>query len=63
MFSELGQYVGAPCEGSCDPKLVHVVCDSVTTRCECERTYPVQLGPFKGCAKRKFLFLIIYKHC
>ncbi|XP_075230547.1 uncharacterized protein LOC142329714 isoform X2 [Lycorma delicatula] len=49
--TELGQYVGAYCEGSCNPKLVHVICDPVTTRCECERTYPVHLGPFKGCAK------------
>ncbi|XP_039290358.1 uncharacterized protein LOC111057980 isoform X5 [Nilaparvata lugens] len=49
--TDLGQYVGAPCEDSCDSKLLHVVCDKDTLRCECERAYPVHIGPFKGCAK------------
>ncbi|KAG8260847.1 hypothetical protein J6590_087323 [Homalodisca vitripennis] len=48
-----GQFLGAQCEDSCNPDLVHVFCDPETSRCECEHKYPVKLGPLKGCAKRK----------
>ncbi|KAH8373510.1 hypothetical protein KR009_011963, partial [Drosophila setifemur] len=54
--SAKGKYIGAPCnELKCDVKLLHVSCDKETQTCTCERNYPVQLGPIKGCAKPKKL--------
>ncbi|XP_076165150.1 uncharacterized protein LOC143145551 isoform X5 [Ptiloglossa arizonensis] len=50
-----GQYLGSPCDVSCNPELQHVFCDAVTGHCECEKFYPVRLGPSKGCAKPKRL--------
>ncbi|XP_016909846.1 uncharacterized protein LOC107996350 isoform X3 [Apis cerana] len=50
-----GQQLGSPCDVSCNPKLQHVFCDTVTGFCECEKFYPVRLGPSKGCAKPKRL--------
>ncbi|XP_053976235.1 uncharacterized protein LOC128874998 isoform X2 [Hylaeus volcanicus] len=50
-----GQYLGSPCDVSCNPELLHVFCDTVTGHCECEKFYPVRLGPSKGCAKPKRL--------
>ncbi|XP_029049342.1 uncharacterized protein LOC117603910 isoform X4 [Osmia lignaria lignaria] len=50
-----GQYLGSPCDVSCNPELQHVFCDTVTGHCECEKFYPVRLGPSKGCAKPKKL--------
>ncbi|XP_076650892.1 uncharacterized protein LOC143357991 isoform X4 [Halictus rubicundus] len=50
-----GQYLGSPCDDSCNPELLHVVCDAVTGHCECEKFHPVRLGPSKGCAKPKRL--------
>ncbi|XP_033213708.1 uncharacterized protein LOC117170779 [Belonocnema kinseyi] len=50
-----GQYLGSKCNLSCNPLLQHVFCDSVTGKCECEKLYPVRLGPTKGCAKPKKL--------
>ncbi|XP_017792927.1 PREDICTED: uncharacterized protein LOC108574795 isoform X2 [Habropoda laboriosa] len=50
-----GQYLGSPCDVSCNPELQHVFCDTVTGFCECEKFYPVRLGPSKGCAKPKRL--------
>ncbi|XP_076395285.1 uncharacterized protein LOC143265675 isoform X4 [Megachile rotundata] len=50
-----GQYLGSPCDVSCNPELQHVFCDTVTGHCECEKFYPVRLGPSKGCAKPKRL--------
>ncbi|XP_017889810.1 uncharacterized protein LOC108630811 isoform X2 [Ceratina calcarata] len=48
-----GQYLGSPCDVSCNPDLQHVFCDEITGFCECEKFYPVRLGPSKGCAKPK----------
>ncbi|KAG7190336.1 hypothetical protein KM043_006450 [Ampulex compressa] len=53
--AEKGQYLGSPCDLSCNPDLQHVFCDSITGLCECEKFYPVRLGPTKGCAKPKRL--------
>ncbi|BFF97002.1 uncharacterized protein DMAD_05502 [Drosophila madeirensis] len=54
--SAKGKYIGAQCnELKCDVKLLHVACDKETQTCTCERNYPVQLGPIKGCAKPKKL--------
>ncbi|XP_076376790.1 uncharacterized protein LOC143259242 isoform X3 [Megalopta genalis] len=50
-----GQKLGSPCDDSCNPELLHVVCDTVTSLCECEEFYPVRLGASKGCAKPKRL--------
>ncbi|XP_050594520.1 uncharacterized protein LOC126924268 isoform X3 [Bombus affinis] len=50
-----GQYLGSPCDVSCNPELQHVFCNTVTGFCECEKFYPVRLGPTKGCAKPKRL--------
>ncbi|XP_076241386.1 uncharacterized protein LOC143183626 isoform X3 [Calliopsis andreniformis] len=50
-----GQYLGSPCDVSCNPDLQHVFCDTITGLCECEKFYPVRLGPTKGCAKPKRL--------
>ncbi|XP_076629888.1 uncharacterized protein LOC143346039 isoform X5 [Colletes latitarsis] len=50
-----GQYLGSPCDVSCNPELQHVFCDAITGHCECEKFYPVRLGPSKGCAKPKRL--------
>ncbi|OAD52102.1 hypothetical protein WN48_03057 [Eufriesea mexicana] len=50
-----GQYLGSPCDVSCNPELQHVFCDTVTGFCVCEKFYPVRLGPSKGCAKPKRL--------
>ncbi|XP_031825823.1 uncharacterized protein LOC116424043 isoform X2 [Nomia melanderi] len=50
-----GKYLGSPCDVSCNPKLLHVFCDTVTGLCECEKFYPVRLGSSKGCAKPKRL--------
>jgi len=53
-FAEKGRYLGSPCDvvSSCNSELQHVFCDSITGLCECEKFYPVRLGPTKGCAKR-----------
>ncbi|XP_043461782.1 uncharacterized protein LOC122498216 [Leptopilina heterotoma] len=53
--AENGKYLGSPCNVTCNPLLQHVFCDSITHRCECEKLYPVRLGPSKGCAKPKKL--------
>ncbi|KAK0085271.1 hypothetical protein PV325_005488, partial [Microctonus aethiopoides] len=50
-----GSYVGAPCENTCNADLQHVICDAITGVCECEKQYPVRLGPTRGCAKPKRL--------
>ncbi|XP_069675049.1 uncharacterized protein [Periplaneta americana] len=49
--TELGSFLGAPCELTCDSDLPHVFCDQITRHCECEKKYPVKLGAKKGCAK------------
>ncbi|XP_050452538.1 uncharacterized protein LOC126852103 isoform X1 [Cataglyphis hispanica] len=53
--AEKGRYLGSPCDLMCNPELQHVFCDSITGLCECEKFYPVRLGPTKGCAKPKKL--------
>ncbi|KAL0109329.1 hypothetical protein PUN28_014425 [Cardiocondyla obscurior] len=53
--AEKGRYLDSPCDVACNPELQHVFCDSITGRCECEKFYPVRLGPTKGCAKPKKL--------
>ncbi|XP_026828363.1 uncharacterized protein LOC105285551 isoform X2 [Ooceraea biroi] len=53
--AEKGRYLGSPCDFVCNPELQHVFCDSITGHCECEKFYPVRLGPTKGCAKPKRL--------
>ncbi|XP_078032853.1 uncharacterized protein LOC144467782 isoform X3 [Augochlora pura] len=50
-----GQFLGSPCDDSCNPELLHVVCDTATGLCECEKYHPVRLGASKGCAKPKRL--------
>ncbi|KAK0174180.1 hypothetical protein PV328_007289 [Microctonus aethiopoides] len=54
-FTGKGSYVGAPCENTCNADLQHVICDAITGVCECEKQYPVRLGPTRGCAKPKRL--------
>ncbi|XP_011700478.1 PREDICTED: uncharacterized protein LOC105457487 [Wasmannia auropunctata] len=56
-ITEKGRYLGSPCDiaSSCNSELQHVFCDSITGLCECEKFYPVRLGPTKGCAKPKKL--------
>ncbi|KAG8040983.1 hypothetical protein G9C98_001971 [Cotesia typhae] len=51
--TEKGRFLGSVCEDTCNPDLQHVVCDATTGLCECEKLYPVKLGPTKGCAKPK----------
>ncbi|XP_036142003.1 uncharacterized protein LOC105838618 isoform X2 [Monomorium pharaonis] len=53
--AEKGRYLGSPCDTECNSELQHVFCDSITGLCECEKFYPVRLGPTKGCAKPKKL--------
>lgn len=53
--TEKGQYLGSPCDLTCNTELQHVFCDPITARCECEKFYPVKIGPSKGCAKAKKL--------
>lgn len=53
-LTEKGRYLGSPCDLVCNPELQHVFCDSITGLCECEKLYPVRLGPAKGCAKRMY---------
>ncbi|XP_077271902.1 uncharacterized protein LOC143902670 isoform X2 [Temnothorax americanus] len=55
--AEKGRYLGSPCDRdvACNAELQHVFCDSITGLCECEKLYPVRLGPTKGCAKPKKL--------
>ncbi|XP_011153496.1 uncharacterized protein LOC105191655 isoform X2 [Harpegnathos saltator] len=53
--AEKGRYLGSPCDFMCNPELQHVFCDEITGFCECEKFYPVRLGPTKGCAKPKRL--------
>ncbi|KAF2880593.1 hypothetical protein ILUMI_25574 [Ignelater luminosus] len=53
--SEKGMYLGAPCEFTCSPKLLHVYCNPVTGVCECEKKHPVKLNPSTGCGKPKRL--------
>lgn len=52
LLSARGMYVGSLCEGWCNIKLHHVICDKATNTCECEKKYPVVIGLIKGCAKR-----------
>ncbi|XP_023313575.1 uncharacterized protein LOC106659243 isoform X2 [Trichogramma pretiosum] len=53
--AEKWKYLGSPCDQECNPSLQHVVCDPQSKFCECEKFYPVELGPTKGCAKPKKL--------
>ncbi|XP_046420843.1 uncharacterized protein [Neodiprion pinetum] len=53
--TERGLYLGSPCDLTCNPELQHVFCDPITAHCECEKFFPVRLGPAKGCAKPKKL--------
>ncbi|XP_011313064.1 uncharacterized protein [Fopius arisanus] len=53
--TEKGRFLGSICDDTCSSNLQHVVCDTVTGKCECEKNFPVQLGPTKGCAKPKKL--------
>ncbi|XP_032665928.1 uncharacterized protein LOC116841730 isoform X2 [Odontomachus brunneus] len=53
--AEKGRYLGSPCDLVCNSELQHVFCDAITGLCECEKFYPVRLGPTKGCAKPKRL--------
>ncbi|XP_046740686.1 uncharacterized protein LOC124408064 isoform X3 [Diprion similis] len=53
--TEKGLYLGSPCDLTCNPDLQHVFCDPITAHCECEKFFPVKLGPAKGCAKPKKL--------
>ncbi|XP_012228288.1 uncharacterized protein [Linepithema humile] len=53
--AEKGRYLGSPCDLVCNSELQHVFCDSITGLCECDKFYPVRLGPTKGCAKPKRL--------
>ncbi|XP_031617937.1 uncharacterized protein LOC116337476 isoform X2 [Contarinia nasturtii] len=53
--SAKGMYVGSPCDGWCNIKLHHVICDKATNTCICEKKYPVIIGLTKGCAKPKKL--------
>ncbi|XP_011497800.1 PREDICTED: uncharacterized protein LOC105362146 [Ceratosolen solmsi marchali] len=53
--AEKSKYLGSPCDLTCNPTLQHVFCDPETKFCGCEKPYPVQLGPTKGCAKPKKL--------
>ncbi|XP_072395201.1 uncharacterized protein [Diabrotica undecimpunctata] len=54
--AEKGQYVGALCEFTCSPKLLHVYCNPVTGTCDCEKKYPVKLNNrYAGCSKPKQL--------
>ncbi|KAJ8682435.1 hypothetical protein QAD02_018227 [Eretmocerus hayati] len=53
--AEKSKYLGSPCDATCNPTLQHVYCNLQTKFCECEKPYPVQLGPTKGCAKPKKL--------
>lgn len=51
---EKGLSVGASCEFTCSPKLMHVYCNPISGLCECEKKYPVKLNnPYAGCSKRK----------
>lgn len=52
---EKGQYVGSLCEFTCSAKLLHVYCNPVTGKCDCEKKYPVRLQPYAGCSKPKRL--------
>ncbi|XP_023289286.1 uncharacterized protein LOC105701122, partial [Orussus abietinus] len=52
---EKGRYLGSRCDLSCNPELRHVFCDVTSGTCECEKFYPVRLGPTKGCAKPRKL--------
>ncbi|KAJ8916982.1 hypothetical protein NQ315_008382 [Exocentrus adspersus] len=53
---EKGISLGAPCEFTCSPKLMHVYCNPVSGMCECEKKYPVKLNnPYAGCSKPKKL--------
>lgn len=52
LFAEKGQFLGSPCDETCNPKLQNVYCDKNRGICECENLHPVRLGPKKGCAKR-----------
>ncbi|XP_071443655.1 uncharacterized protein [Hetaerina americana] len=49
--TEVGLYLGSPCEVACSPRLPHVVCNTVSRICECDKKYPVRIGPRAGCGK------------
>lgn len=39
-----GLLVGGRCEFTCDKRLHHVFCNPISSKCECEKNYPVKLG-------------------
>lgn len=45
-----GSVIGAHCEHRCSSALHHVVCDSKSNTCVCDRKYPVAIG-LTQCAK------------
>ncbi|KAL7047203.1 hypothetical protein ACKWTF_002826 [Chironomus riparius] len=54
-YSANGMMVGSHCEYTCDKRLRHVFCNPRSKKCECEKNYPVSIGPRKGCEKPKKL--------
>lgn len=47
-------YVGDTCEEKCNARLLHVICNTKSGLCECDKEYPVKLNPDTGCSKRKY---------
>jgi hypothetical protein len=39
-----GMLVGGRCEFTCDKRLNHVFCNPISSKCECEKNYPVKIG-------------------
>lgn len=48
--------MGGPCNKTCAPRLHHVFCDSSSSTCSCEKSYPVMIGYTKGCAKGTYIY-------
>lgn len=43
-YADHGLLVGSRCEFTCDKRLHHVFCNPISSKCECEKNYPVKIG-------------------
>lgn len=43
-YADHGLMVGSRCEFTCDKRLHHVFCNPISSKCECEKNYPVKIG-------------------
>lgn len=52
--------VGSRCEFTCDKRLHHVFCNPLSSKCECQKNYPVKIGEFSLSSVSLVLLISLY---